>query len=160
MNALERRSRRRRPGLERSRLASLLDEEGAAKYLGVEFVELKPERVVATMPIDGRHLQPFGYLHEGANIVLAGSVANIGALLNCPPGKGALGSEVNASYLTPKRAGGSLRAVGTPVHVGRKSQVWEVRIEDEDGEPVCVSRCSVTIVDLEATSPHPCATSP
>jgi 1,4-dihydroxy-2-naphthoyl-CoA hydrolase len=135
--------------LERSRLASLLDEDGAAKYLGVEFVELNPQRVVATMPIDDRHLQPFGYLHEGANIVLAGSVASIGAFLNCPPGKGALGSEVNASYLTPKRAGGSLRATGMPVHMGGKSQVWEVRIEDEDGEPVCVSRCSVAIVDLE-----------
>jgi 1,4-dihydroxy-2-naphthoyl-CoA hydrolase len=57
---------------------------------------------------------------------------------------------VNASHLRLKRAGGALRAVGTPVHVGRRSQVWEVRIEDEEGKPVCASRCSVAIVDLEA----------
>jgi 1,4-dihydroxy-2-naphthoyl-CoA hydrolase len=132
------------------RLGSLLDEDGVAKDLGVEFVELNPERVVATMPIDGRHLQPFGYLHGGVSVVLAESVASIGAFLNCPPGKGAFGSEVNASHLRPKRAGGSLRAIGTPVHVGRRSQVWEVRIEDEDEKPVCASRCSVAIVDLEA----------
>ena len=132
------------------KLGSLLDEDGVAKDLGVEFVELNPERVVATMPIDGRHLQPFGYLHGGVSVVLAESVASIGAFLNCPPGKGAFGSEVNASHLRPKRAGGSLRAIGMPVHVGRRSQVWEVRIEDEDEKPVCASRCSVAIVDLEA----------
>jgi 1,4-dihydroxy-2-naphthoyl-CoA hydrolase len=137
-------------GLGRSELESVLSKGGVTKDLGVEFVELDPGRVVATMPVDGRHLQPFGYLHGGVSVVLAESVASIGAFLNCPPGKGAFGSEVNASHLRPKRAGGALRAVGTPVHVGRRSQVWEVRIEDEEEKPVCASRCSVAIVDLEA----------
>jgi 1,4-dihydroxy-2-naphthoyl-CoA hydrolase len=136
--------------LERSELGLLLDKGGAAKDLGIEFVELQPGRVVATMPIDARHLQPFGYLHGGVSVVLAESVASIGAFLNCPPGKGAFGSEINASHLRPKRSGGALRAVGTPVHAGRRSQVWEVRIDDEEGKPVCASRCSVAIVDLEA----------
>ena len=81
---------------------------------------------------------------------MAESVASIGAFLNCPPGKGAFGSEINASHLRPKRAGGRLTAVGTPVHTGKRSQVWEVRIEDEDGKPVCASRCSVAIVDLDS----------
>jgi len=137
-------------GLGRSELESLLDKGGVTRDLGVEFVELRPSRVVANMPIDGRHLQPFGYLHGGVSVVLAESVASIGAFLNCPPGKGAFGSEINASHLRPKRAGGTLRAVGTPVHVGRRSQVWEVRIEDEEARPVCASRCAVAIVDLEA----------
>lgn len=119
------------------------------KDLGVEFVDLDPGRVVATMPIDGRHLQPFGYLHGGVSLVLAESVASIGAFLNCPPGKGAFGSEINASHLRPKRAGDALRAIGTPVHTGKKSQVWEVKVEDEDGKLVCASRCSVAIVDLD-----------
>jgi 1,4-dihydroxy-2-naphthoyl-CoA hydrolase len=140
---------RRRRNLGRSEIESLLDEGGVAKDLGVEFVELDPERVVAQMPVDGRHLQPFGYLHGGVSVVLAESVASIGAFLNCPPGKGAFGSEINASHLRPKRAGGSLTAVGTPVHAGRRSQVWQVRIEDEDGKAVCAARCSVAIVDLE-----------
>jgi 1,4-dihydroxy-2-naphthoyl-CoA hydrolase len=136
--------------LGRSELERLLDKGDVAKDLGIEFVELKPERVVATMPIDRRHLQPFGYLHGGVSVILAESVASIGAFLNCPPGKGAFGSEINASHLRPKRAGGRLTAVGTPVHTGKRSQVWEVRIEDEDGKPVCASRCSVAIVDLES----------
>ena len=134
----------------RGKLESLLSEDRMTRALGVEFVELNPERMVATMPIDERHLQPFGYLHGGVSVVLAESVASIGAFLNCPPGKGAFGSEINASHLRPKRAGGRLTAVGTPVHTSKRSQVWEVRIEDEDGKPVCASRCSVAIVDLES----------
>ncbi len=69
--------------------------------------------------------------------------------MNCPPGKGAFGSEINASHLRPKRAGGSLTAIGTPLHTGRRNQVWQVRIEDEDGKAVCAARCTVAIVDLE-----------
>ena len=134
----------------RSELESLLDRGGVTKDLGVEFVELEPGRVVVAMPIDRRHLQPFGYLHGGVNVVLAESVASIDAFLNCPPRKGAFGSEINASHLRPKRAGGTLTAVGVPVHVGQRSQVWEVRIEDEEDKLVCASRCSVAIVDLEA----------
>jgi 1,4-dihydroxy-2-naphthoyl-CoA hydrolase len=136
--------------LSRNELESLLSKDHVTKDLGVEFVELNPERMIATMPIDGRHLQPFGYLHGGVSVVLAESVASIGAFLNCPPGKGAFGSEINASHLRPKRAGSVLTAIGTPVHAGRRSQVWQVRIEDEDGKAVCAARCTVAIVDLES----------
>jgi 1,4-dihydroxy-2-naphthoyl-CoA hydrolase len=135
--------------LVRGELGALLDKGGVTKDLGVEFVELGPSLVMATMPIDERHLQPFGYLHGGVSVVLAESVASMGAFLNCPPGKGAFGSEINASHLRPKRAGGSLRAVGTPVHAGKRNQVWQVKIEDEDGKAVCAARCTVAIVDLE-----------
>ena len=129
---------------------SLLSDDRMTRDLGVEFVELAPERMVATMPVDERHLQPFGYLHGGVSVVLAESVASIGAFLNCPPGKAAFGSEINASHLRPKRAGSVLTATGTPVHAGRRSQVWEVRIEDEEGKAVCAARCTVAIVDLES----------
>ncbi|MDQ4129344.1 MAG: hotdog fold thioesterase [Actinomycetota bacterium] len=122
--------------------------EGITKDLGVELVELAPGRVVATMPVDGRHHQPFGYLHGGVSVVLAETVASVGGFMNCPPGKVAFGSEINASHVRPKR-GGTLKAVGVPAHVGRRSQVWEVRITDEEGKTVCVSRCTVAIVDAE-----------
>lgn len=121
---------------------------GVSRDLGVEFVELTPERVVATMPVDGRHHQPLGYLHGGVSVVLAESVASSGGFLNCPPGKVAFGSEISASHVRPKRSG-TLTAVGVPVHVGRKSQVWEVRITDEDEKMVCVSRCTVAVVDAQ-----------
>jgi 1,4-dihydroxy-2-naphthoyl-CoA hydrolase len=121
---------------------------GVGKDLGIEFVDLTPEQVVATMPVDERHRQPLGYLHGGVSVVLAESVASTGAFLNCPPGKVAFGSEINASHVRPKRSG-TLTAVGLPAHVGRRSQVWEVRITDEVDKTVCVSRCTVAIVDAE-----------
>ena len=79
--------------------------EGVGKSLGIEFVELTPQRVVATMPVDERHHQPLGYLHGGVSVVLAESVASTGAFLNCPPGKVAFGSEISASHVRPKRSG-------------------------------------------------------
>lgn len=122
-------------------------EQGIARDLGVEFVELEPEKVVATMPVDARHLQPLGYLHGGASVVLAETVASVGGWLNCPEGKGAFGSEISASHLRPKRDG-TLTATATPLHRGRGSQVWQIHIADEEGRPVCVSRCTLAVVDL------------
>ena len=127
---------------------SLEEEEGLNKDLGIEHVALDPDRVVMRMPIDTRHRQPLGYLHGGASVVLAESVATVGAWLNCPPGKVAFGSEINASHLRPKHSG-TLTAIGTPVQIGSANQVWEVRIHDEDEKPVCISRCRLAVVDAQ-----------
>lgn len=121
---------------------------GVTRDLGVEFTELAPEQVVATMPVDKRHHQPLGYLHGGVSVVLAESVASVGGVLNCPPGKAVFGSEISASHVRPKKSG-LLTAVGTPIHVGRTSQVWDIRISDEEERLVCVSRCTVAVVDAE-----------
>src|SRR4028119_317415 len=130
--------------------AVLKSGEGITKDLGIEMTELTPERVVATMPVDQRHHQPFGYLHGGVSVVLAETVASVGGFINCPPGKVAFGSEINASHVRPKRSG-TLTAVGVPAHLGRTSQVWEVRITDENDKTVCVSRCTVAVVDAESS---------
>ena len=127
-------------------LDSLKEKESLIRDLGIEYVETEPGRVVMTMPVDERHRQPLGYLHGGASVVLAETVATTGAWLNCPEGKVAFGSEINASHLRPKREG-TLTAIGTPVQVGRTNQVWEVEIRDEEGKPVCVSRCRLAVVD-------------
>ncbi len=127
-------------------LDSLKEKESLVKDLGIEYVETGPGRVVMTMPVDERHRQPLGFLHGGASVVLAETVATTGAWLNCPEGKVAFGSEINASHLRPKREG-TLTAIGTPVQVGRTNQVWEVQIRDEEGKPVCVSRCRLAVVD-------------
>jgi uncharacterized protein (TIGR00369 family) len=129
-------------------LEALKEKDSLGKDLGIEYTETDPERVVMTMPVDERHVQPLGYLHGGASVALAESVATVGAWLNCPPGKIAFGSEINASHLRPKRSG-TLTATGTPVQVGRTNQVWEVEIRDEDGKLVCVSRCRLAVVDAE-----------
>lgn len=124
----------------------VMERGGVVRDLGIEFTTLEAEEVVATMPVDGRHRQPLGFLHGGVSVTLAESVATVGAWLNCPPGKGAFGSEINASHLRPKRSG-TLTAVGRPLHRGRSSQVWQVEIRDENDKPVCVSRCALAVVD-------------
>ena len=129
-------------------VGSIMDRQSVVKDLGIEFAELESERVVATMPVDGRHVQPLGFLHGGISVTLAESVATVGAWLNCPEGKVAFGSEINASHLRPKREG-TLTAVGTPVQIGRTNQIWEVHIRDENDKPVCISRCRLAVVDAE-----------
>jgi len=113
--------------------------------LGITLVDQDPSRVVATMPVTPRVHQPFGYLHGGASVALAETVASIGAVLNCEPGMVAFGLEINANHLRSKQSG-LLTAIGTPLHKGRTTQVWEVRIQDEDERLVCISRCTLAIV--------------
>ena len=115
--------------------------------LGMEIVEGSAERVVATMPVEPRHHQPLGYLHGGATVALAETVASVGAYLAAPEGYTAFGQEINANHLRPMREG-LLTATGTPIHVGRTSQVWGVEVRGQDGKMVCVSRCTLAVVPL------------
>jgi uncharacterized protein (TIGR00369 family) len=114
--------------------------------LGIEFVESGKERVVARMPVGPKVHQPFGLLHGGASVALAETVASTGAWMNVDQAhERVVGIEINANHLRGPRDG-VLTAVATPVHVGRRTQVWEVRITDEKGKAVCVSRCTLAVV--------------
>lgn len=120
---------------------------GLPKTLGIEMVELTEERVVATMPVDERTRQPFGLLHGGASIALAETVASFGAALFIDRVRyAAVGQEINGNHLRPK-FDGVVRAVGTPVHVGRSTQVWSIEIRDEEERLVCISRCTMAVVE-------------
>ena len=125
----------------------LVARDGLRETLGIEVVELHPERVAATMPVTPRHHQPWGYLGGGANLALAEIVASVGGTLNCPPGKAAFGMEVNANHMRSVREG-LVTAVGVPLHRGRTSQVWEVKIGDENESLVCAARCTLAIVKV------------
>ncbi len=121
-------------------------EETLLTTLGIELVEARKERVVARMPVGPRVHQPFGLLHGGASVALAETVASTGAWLNCDQAREhVVGIEINANHLRAKRDG-TVTATAIPVHVGRRTQVWEIRIEDEQGKPVCISRCTVAVV--------------
>jgi uncharacterized protein (TIGR00369 family) len=112
------------------------------------FVHLGRDRVVARMPVGPPVHQPFGLLHGGASVALAESVASVGAWLNVDPEReGAVGLEINANHVRPMREG-VVTATATPAHVGRTTQVWDVRIADERGRLVCVSRCTVAVIAL------------
>ena len=118
---------------------------GLADTLGIEVKELSPTRVVASMPVDERTLQPFGILHGGASIALAETVASLGATANVDRESFlAMGLEINANHLRAK-SDGVVTAVATPIHIGRTTHVWDVRITDENERLVCVSRCTLAI---------------
>ncbi len=115
--------------------------------LGIQMLELTPQRVVATMPVDQRTRQPFGILHGGASVALAETVASFGAVALIDRERFvAVGQEINANHLRPKLEG-VVTATGVPVHVGRSSQVWSIEIRDEQGKLVCISRCTMAVVE-------------
>lgn len=119
---------------------------GAVRVMDIELTALTPKRVEAVMPVTPRHHQPFGLLHGGVSVLLAESVVSIGAYLAAPAGKHAVGIEINANHLRPMSEG-TVTAEAKPLHVGRSTHVWQVDIRNEAGKRVCVSRCTVAIVD-------------
>ena len=115
--------------------------------LGIEMLELTPQRVVATMPVDQRTRQPFGILHGGASVALAETVASFGAVALIDRERFvAVGQEINANHLRPK-LDGVVTATAVPVHAGRTTQVWSIEIRDEQGKLVCISRCTMAVVE-------------
>ncbi len=122
------------------------DRESLLRTLEIEMVEATPDRVVARMPVTPRVHQPFGLLHGGASVALAETVASIGAYICVmDQGMGAVGLEINANHIKGVRDG-IVTAVGAPLHKGRSTHVWEVRISDENDALVCISRCTLAII--------------
>lgn len=123
-------------------------EHTVMEVLGIEITEAEVGRVVATMPVDERHHQPRGIVHGGVNVVLAETVASIGAYLGVDHEKEfVVGMEINANHLRPVTSG-MLTAVGTVIHQGRKTAVWNVEIRNAEGKLTCVSRCTLAVVPL------------
>lgn len=123
-----------------------LDHETLISTLGMEVVETTRERVVVRMPVGPRVHQPFGLLHGGASVALAETAASIAGLMQVDMAEETVvGLEINANHLRAKRDG-MLTALATPLHIGRRTHVFDVRISDEEGRLVCVSRCTLAVV--------------
>ncbi|OGX89696.1 hotdog fold thioesterase [Hymenobacter coccineus] len=120
-----------------------------ADALGIELTVLNDECIEGRMPVDGRTHQPMGLLHGGASVALAETLGSIGAASRVDPTKQAcVGLEINANHLKGVRDGW-VRGRATPVHVGRSTQVWEIRItHEETGALVCLSRITMAVIDL------------
>jgi 1,4-dihydroxy-2-naphthoyl-CoA hydrolase len=116
-----------------------------ATKLGIRFTELGPQRLVATMPVDGNR-QPAGLLHGGASVALAETLGSIGASLHAGPGRLVVGVDINATH---HRAAvdGLVTGTATPLHLGRGTATYEVVITDEQGRRVCTSRITCLIRD-------------
>lgn len=119
----------------------------AMEPLGIVFTELAPDFLRATMPVDARTHQPYGLLHGGASVLLAETLGSTAGMLSVPEGKGVVGIEINANHLRGVRRG-QVTGTARAVHVGRSTQVWDIRIEDDAGRLVCVSRLTVAVIDL------------
>jgi 1,4-dihydroxy-2-naphthoyl-CoA hydrolase len=106
--------------------------------MGIEYVEVRPERVVARMPVAG-NTQPYGLLHGGASCVLAESVGSVAAMLHGYPNRIAVGVDINATHHRGVRDG-HVTAVATPLHRGRGAASYEIAITGDDGVRVCTAR--------------------
>ena len=117
----------------------------AMEPLGIEFTELGPDFLCATMPVDRRTHQPYGLLHGGASVLLAETLGSTAAMLCAAEGERCVGIEINANHLRAVRDG-IVTGTARPLHVGRQTQVWEIRIEDAARRLVCVSRLTVAVL--------------
>ena len=123
--------------------------------LDIKLVSATKDKVVATMPIGPNHRQQVGYLHGGISVVLAESIASLGTVLNIDANRQmAFGLEINANHLRPKREG-QLTGTATPIHRGRTTHVWEIKITDEYDKLICISRCTVAVVDRPPDNGNP-----
>ena len=121
------------------------------QHLGIEFTELGPDFIRGRMPVDNRTRQPYGILHGGASVALAETLGSTGAGLVVDPDKyRVVGQEINANHV---RAVSEGFVIGTarPVHIGKRSHVWEIRITDERERLVCISRITMFVIDKPAS---------
>lgn len=116
------------------------------EWIGIEITEVGDDFVRGRMPVDQRTHQPYGLLHGGASVVLAETLGSIaGAMVVAGTGAKVVGLEINANHLRAVHSGW---VIGTArsLHVGRSTQVWEIRIETEEGKLACISRLTLAVV--------------
>jgi len=122
--------------------------------LGIRLTEVGEDWLRGTMSVDHRTHQPYGLLHGGASVVLAETLGSTAAMLTLDPAQEvAVGLDINANHIRGVREG---TVVGTArkVHLGRTTQVWEIRIETEAGELVCISRITMAVIPSRVVSPR------
>jgi 1,4-dihydroxy-2-naphthoyl-CoA hydrolase len=117
-----------------------------AEWLGIEITEVGDDYLKATMPIDHRTRQPYGLLHGGASVVLAETLGSVGAAFVVDRNKyDCVGLEINANHLRGVREG-LVTAIARPVHIGKTTQVWDIRIHDNRDKIVCISRITIAVL--------------
>ena len=123
-----------------------LGENTMAHYLGVEWTAVGADFLQARMPVDHRTKQPYGLLHGGASCVLAETVGSVAsAMVINPSAFFCVGMEINANHLRSVKEGWVI-GTATPLHLGKTTHVWDIKIRDEQEQLVCVSRLTVAII--------------
>ena len=117
------------------------------QHIGIQFTEIGDDYIKATMPVDNRTKQPMGLLHGGASVALAESLGSVASLLCVDPEKQTVvGLEINANHIKTAKEG-FVTGITKPIHLGRSTQVWEIRIYNEAEQLVCISRITNAILE-------------
>ncbi len=117
------------------------------EHLGIEFTEIGHDYLVAKMPVDHRTTQPFGLLHGGATVALAETLGSVAAQLTLDMSKQhAVGLEINANHVRSARDG-FVFGKTTPIHVGKRTQVWEIKVSDPEERLISICRITMAIID-------------
>lgn len=119
-------------------------------HLDIRITEIGPDFLRGTMPVDERTRQPFGLLHGGASVALAETLGSVASNFVIDTSRFyAVGQEINANHLRSARSG-LVTGTARPIHLGSRSHVWDIRIEDEAGKLVCVSRLTMAVIEVPA----------
>jgi 1,4-dihydroxy-2-naphthoyl-CoA hydrolase len=128
--------------------------QSLVSHLGIEFVEAGDDFLTARMAVDERTRQPFGILHGGASAALAETVGSVAATLCLDMNRqAAVGLEINANHVKPVEAG-YVYGTARPIHLGRRTHVWEIRITDDVDNLVCISRLTLMVVSKNVSDDH------
>jgi 1,4-dihydroxy-2-naphthoyl-CoA hydrolase len=118
-----------------------------AETIGIEFTAVGPDYIEAKMPVDHRTHQPLGLLHGGASVALAETMGSIAAMCCLDETKQyCVGLDINANHVRGVKSG-YVTGVTRPIHIGKKTHVWEIKISNEAGELVCISRITMAVID-------------
>lgn len=116
-------------------------------HLGIECIQIGDDFIEAKMPVDHRTHQPLGLLHGGASVALAETLGSIAATCCIDMAtQYCVGLEINANHIKSVRSG-FVYGVTKPIHIGKKTHVWEIKITNEEKELVCISRITIAIID-------------
>ena len=117
------------------------------EHLGIEFLEIGQNFISAKMPVDQRTIQPMGLLHGGASIALAETLGSVASSILVDINKfHCVGLEINANHIKSARSG-YVTGKASPIHIGKKTHVWDIRIINENEDLVCISRLTVAIIE-------------
>lgn len=122
-----------------------------SEYIGIEFIEFGKDYLVAKMPIDYRTVQPLRIVNGGAYCVLAETVGSLAANLSLDRSKYvAVGLDINANHIRSAHEGnGYVYGTARPIHVGRTTQVWEIKVTDEQQRLCCISRLTMAVIEVK-----------
>ncbi len=117
------------------------------EQLGIQFTEVGDDYIKASLPVDNRTVQPAGLLHGGASVALAESIGSVGAFLCVDPEMyNCVGLEINANHIRSKK-NGVVYGIGKPLHIGKKTQIWEIKIKDEQERLIAISRITIAVIE-------------